>query len=157
MKKAVLLVLPLIAAAGFVAQAQEGQSGKASITMRKSYDVGIGFTTGTRQLYFRLPEHSCKKKKKLSAFSFITSSEKTAVIPAGQKLTLWAFTHHLSFGREAVCQNALSFTPKEGGRYEMQLKSTVASHCTIELHEVGSVTPPPDVAYHNNLQCKRVD
>lgn len=129
-------------------------SDTATIHMKKSYDVGAGIGTGTRQLFFKTDGMTCRGKKKIAAFSGITKSERSVPVPARKRLTLWGFTEHFRIGERTVCQNATSFTPEPGATYDVELKTWVSSGCILRVVDRTTQQAPSDITYHNDLICK---
>jgi len=135
---------------------QEPPPATATLVIKKSYDIGAGFGTGTRQLYFTVADRNCKAKKKIAAFSLVTGNEKVVEVAADRAVTIWAFTEHFSARYQTLCQNAFSFTPARGARYVLMLQTAVYTGCQVVVQDSASSAPPLDLNYDNDLQCKRI-
>ena len=135
--------------------AADSATEKATITIRKGYDRGIGLGRASYQAYFELREGSCKKKKKLADFTWIDKNSKNIGIAAGKPLTVWAFTEHFTSNYRTLCQSALTFTPEKGGRYELKLVTAVNSGCYFELRDLDTQLSPADTADNPDIACRK--
>jgi hypothetical protein len=148
---AIAMLLPLAAS-----NAQTSSGATATPTVHKSYDQGVGFGKGTRQEYHLLPGGTCKGKKKLAVFSWITGASKTVSIPAGVPVTMWTLTTHFTAGLNTFCQHAATFTPKPGGRYDLALRTQVWSGCQMAITEASASALLSTVNFRPDIECRKV-
>jgi hypothetical protein len=148
-----LAIAVFFALAGPAKSQDEVSQNTAVFIFVKSYDVGVGFGTGTLQQYFYLPNGICRGKRRVANFSWVTGSQVQRSLPADRPLTLWMVTRHYRGLDQYVCQNALRFTPRAGATYNVALTSFVTDSCRISITDQSNGQAPEDIFYDNSIRC----
>lgn len=125
----------------------------ATFVFRKSYDRGFGPGTMTNQRYYHLPDHVCRGKRRVAAFSWMTGEEQERLLPAGQPLTLWMYTRFFSPGMQSTCQKAIHFTPRAGATYDVAFRSIVGNFCEVNIVDRATGQEPDGLSYDDKVQC----
>lgn len=131
----------------------------ATLVTYKGYDKGLALGTATVQEYWVVPDRSCKKMKRLSAFTWASGPRAVNLVPTGKPLILKGITDRMEPGltyegaavRSVTCTNFVSFTPKTGRLYEVRQKSVVNKSCQTEIVDFATGLPPADLVYADDL------
>jgi hypothetical protein len=153
--KRVLLAAMLIPGLTGPATAQDRPAAAPSATFifLKSYDRGLAPGQATRQAYVYLPDGTCRHRRVQASFGWWTGARRERVLPAGRPVTLFMFTNYMNNRMQSLCHLAMTFTPRPGATYRLSLKSSVLSHCQIDIEDIATGQQPDGIAVDRDLRC----
>lgn len=135
----------------------------ARITTIKGY-AKTGLGTGANQQYLIATGDVCAPAKKLSGFTVLSGSSKTAAVEPGKLTFIDARSDFLSSSAgyagvdiiSTPCRNIVSFTPEKGRSYTIVQRSEYGRNCRIEIVDDATKAAPIDAKLVDFSPCAKV-
>lgn len=118
----------------------------AQLTFHKSYN-GTGLFSSAVQNYALGADEYCDSAKHAALFKNVSGTQNTLRVTPDVRTVVWAFTTYLNstpgaggvLGRYDGCSNAVIFTPRRNGNYDIRQPSTNSgSQCSLVITDAAT-------------------